>query len=395
MRQICALLPLFLSVFVYGQQFGQPPRYRVIDLGPLSPVAINTWGQVAGNYSNQAYVWSRWGGLQPLGTLPGGSFSQAAAINDWGQVAGTADGPGIAFSPPPGSPHPGAGGPNQQCSYLIQPFLWTSRNEIEGLGIIGAASADYQTPAEWCESPFYGAGINDFGEVTGYTGFLGDEFQWGFKWTRSNGYVSLFGGSWTPTFSMAVNNHGKIVGQNSNGFDEAYATAWQNNVPTELGVLPAEYQYASSAVSVNDVGQIVGWAAVPPASPDSCYEYLPECVIHAVSWTSGGTISDLGTLPGDTVSSAVKVNLFGLVVGNSGSSVVASGDPSDPYPESPLEVVGRPFLWSQRGGMEDLNTLIPASSGWTLNSAADINLWGQIVGSGMLNGQAHGFLLTP
>jgi hypothetical protein len=45
--------------------------------------------------------------------------------------------------------------------------------------------------------------------------------------------------------------------------------------------------------------------------------------------------------------------------------------------------------------MEDLNTLIPASSGWTLNSAADINLWGQIVGSGMLNGQAHGFLLTP
>ena len=34
-------------------------------------------------------------------------------------------------------------------------------------------------------------------------------------------------------------------------------------------------------------------------------------------------------------------------------------------------------------------------SGWVLNSAVAINMWGQIVGSGTRNGHIHGFLLTP
>ena len=45
--------------------------------------------------------------------------------------------------------------------------------------------------------------------------------------------------------------------------------------------------------------------------------------------------------------------------------------------------------------LQDLNTLISSTSGWVLNSATGINIWGQIVGSGTLNGQSHGFLLTP
>jgi hypothetical protein len=45
--------------------------------------------------------------------------------------------------------------------------------------------------------------------------------------------------------------------------------------------------------------------------------------------------------------------------------------------------------------MRDLNTLIPQNLGWVLTSAADINIWGQIVGSGIRNGRPHGFLLTP
>ena len=69
--------------------------YNVIDLGPLSPAAINAQGEVAGNLNGQGYVWTRAGGLQSLGLLPGGTFSIAADINDFGVVAGTADGPGI------------------------------------------------------------------------------------------------------------------------------------------------------------------------------------------------------------------------------------------------------------------------------------------------------------
>jgi hypothetical protein len=43
--------------------------------------------------------------------------------------------------------------------------------------------------------------------------------------------------------------------------------------------------------------------------------------------------------------------------------------------------------------MTDLNTLLPAASGWELVDATATNDVGQIVGSGIINGQSHGFLL--
>jgi probable HAF family extracellular repeat protein len=45
--------------------------------------------------------------------------------------------------------------------------------------------------------------------------------------------------------------------------------------------------------------------------------------------------------------------------------------------------------------MKDLNTLIPANSGWFLQEARGINDAGQIVGSGWNNGQYRAFVLTP
>ena len=45
--------------------------------------------------------------------------------------------------------------------------------------------------------------------------------------------------------------------------------------------------------------------------------------------------------------------------------------------------------------MLDLNTLIPANSGWFLQYALAINDKGEIVGVGTLNHQFEAFLLTP
>ena len=116
--------------------------------------------------------------------------------------------------------------------------------------------------------------------------------------------------------------------------------------------------------------------------------------MHAVLWSKTGAISDLGTLPGDTLSMAAAINLFGKVVGTSGNAIVGQYWSPTGVGEGGVEVLGRPFIWSASKGMQDLNTLVPVG-GWVLNSVSDINVWGQIVGSGTLNGESHGFLLTP
>ncbi len=92
-------------------------------------------------------------------------------------------------------------------------------------------------------------------------------------------------------------------------------------------------------------------------------------------------MQDLGTLPGGTQSSAYGINDSGQVVGWSNSSSSST--------------LGQAFLYSGRQ-MIDLNTLIPADSGWTLRQAQAINSTGQIVAYGDKEGVGRrALLLTP
>ena len=52
------------------------------------------------------------------------------------------------------------------------------------------------------------------------------------------------------------------------------------------------------------------------------------------------------------------------------------------------------FLY-QNGTRIELNSVLPAGSGWALAFASDINDRGQIVGTGIHNGALHAFLLSP
>lgn len=168
---------------------------------------------------------------------------------------------------------------------------------------------------------------------------------------------------------------------------------------TDLGTLGGAadlgypYGYSSSANGVNDLGQIVGWSTTTPI-PAFWFGWIGNSPIDALLWSASGEVHDLGALPGDTFGAASKINLYGQVIGASGNTAappIYSANNWDPR----YKIVGRPFIWSESGGMRDLNTLISPDSGWILNSASDINGWGQIVGEGTLNGDAHGFLLTP
>ena len=359
--------------------------YKITDLGPLSPTAINFWGQVVGNLNGEAFIWAQFGGLKGLGKLPGGTSSYAASINDLGVVTGTADGTGTVISPFPSIP-------NQECSDLTQPFVWTPRNGMQGLGGVVLASDQNYT---WCDVPFHGTSVNDRGQIVGYDETGPDSYQFAFLWTSTGG-MTLFGGSWPPTSASGVSNTGQIVGQNATfalfDYNAVHATSWRSGVATDLGTLGGGedvVDYNSSASGVSDLGQIVGWSTTTPISFPPC-SYDTNCPIHAVLWSRTRSNTRFGDSPGDSFSAALKINLFGVVIGASGNTIVQEGlSPSFP------EVIGRPFIWSKGSGMLDLNTLISASSGWVLNSATGINIWGQIVGTGTLNGESHGFLLTP
>ena len=96
--------------------------------------------------------------------------------------------------------------------------------------------------------------------------------------------------------------------------------------------------------------------------------------VPAVPAAADYVITDLGTVAG-TVSHPFAINNAGQVVGRSYASTGAS----------------RAFLW-QGDTMVDLNSLIPANSGWVLEVATAINQSGHIVGLGTLVGSQRAFL---
>src|SRR5437899_12446067 len=86
-------------------------------------------------------------------------------------------------------------------------------------------------------------------------------------------------------------------------------------------------------------------------------------------------MTDLGALGGDDTTSAA-INNLGQIVGASTTRVGAS----------------HAFIW-QNGAMTDLNTLLPANSGWELVMARLINDSGRIVGDGLYQGVWRLFIM--
>jgi hypothetical protein len=201
--------------------------YTVTDLGPLSPTGINSWAQVVGNYNGHGFIWTKKNGRKDLGIIPGGTFSWAAAINDLGVVTGTADGPGTVIGIDSIFDYRGT---NVDCSDLIQPFVWSQ--QIQGLGTVGPASDSFIFLSDWCSYPFYGAAINNGGQVVGYTGLLTNDYQWGFL-SSTGATGSLFGSSYPYTFATGISNTGQIVGE----FGQTLLgipAYWKNGVATFL-----------------------------------------------------------------------------------------------------------------------------------------------------------------
>jgi len=141
-----------------------------------------------------------------------------------------------------------------------------------------------------------------------------------------------------------------------------------------LAALGGRYSHAQS---INGQGQIV-FKADPPMriSKTPSGNVAQPGLTHACLWRHGFA-HDLGTLPNDSYSLA------------SGVKIVLGYWHGTSY--NPPE---HAFLW-RSGQASDMDSLVPANSGWILEEATGINDLGQICGSGKHNGKEQAFLLMP
>lgn len=328
-----------------------------------------------------------------LGVLKGDNESSGFWINNLGEVVGCSD---------TASPY------NYPCTGLVpgqHAFLWSKGHGMKDLGTLSGATVS-------------GAiGINDSGTVVGYSNVKG-QLPTNFvavQWPASGGIVNLgtlSGGSSSAAFE--INSSGVSTGDSflSNGL--VNATSWTTDKIKNLGSLPKAI--FTAGLDINDNGYIVG---------ESVFGYGPPFTSHAFLWT-GSVMKDLGTLPGGVTSMANAINSSGVIVGQSdGTStggnwhgvlwdtshkirdlgLLPGGNYSIAFAVNDSNVVvgygnrlnnaAHAMVWTLSTGMLDLNSLIPANSGWVLINANAINNVGQITGYGTKGTHNHAFLLTP
>jgi probable HAF family extracellular repeat protein len=143
---------------------------------------------------------------------------------------------------------------------------------------------------------------------------------------------------------------------------------WQDGSFTDLGV-PTGFG-GSFGYAINDSGQVAGHVITGSGNSEQIFRYT-----DGVGMVILGGVGEHNT--------AFGINAAGDVVG-SGRPTISSGLP-------------RAFLFTDWGGMVDLNSSIDPASGWVLLGAGGINDAGQIAawGTNNLTGARHALRLTP
>jgi probable HAF family extracellular repeat protein len=338
--QLSALLLLLIASVATVR--AQSAQYTVTDLGPFFyPHAINDSGQVAGSFINgtgAAMLYSE--GVLKVITPPDGRSAQAWGINNLGDVAGEVMFCDIV---------------DGNCvNARSRAFIYnSSRNTYNVLGTLGGNSSRAYA-------------INDFDQVTGYSD-IDTVSSVSHAFIFRDGMFTDIGAALgsAGTLAQSINANGQVAGFASSN------TAARGAFLYDSGVF-LFFEPNGSARDINNRGELVGGFGGNDDGSGRAFLY-----------THGARL-DIGTL-GGSFAGASAVNNLGQVVGRSGPSFF---DPSSL----------RAFIYD--GGvvgsvMKDLNTLVPTVGGRVLIEATDINDAGQIVANGKLNGEDHGFLLTP
>jgi probable HAF family extracellular repeat protein len=338
------LISFCLSVLVLVMPAGAQ-HYKPIDLGTLpggnlsNAYGVNDQGRVVGlskttgNF-NHGFLWTKKAGMKDLGTL-GGNFSSAQAINDATEIVGQAD-----TSAPAG-----------------EAFRWTN-GTMQDLGNLG------KSPSQ-ANAINFDALTKSFTQIAGWSLTSDGSAYHAVIWDASNNILDLgtLGGS--ASFAFGNNCNGQVVGTSATTSGANDAFVWDSvHGMQDLGTLGGTM---SQANAINCFGVIVGYSTLTGDVQTDPFVY------------ANGSMKDLGTLGGSSAQ-ANAINDAGQVVGFSRTAADADS---------------HAFLWTPTGGMQDLNQLIPAHSGWDLLGANGISNNGKIVGAGTINGAQHAFLLVP
>lgn len=269
----------------------------------------------------------------------GGASSHAIAINARGEVVGNA----------------------QTRSGAVHAFLW-DKGQMTDLGTLGGGGTSRAT------------GINKNGVVTGQAApARGPERAVIWDNRRIIDLGTLITLAAVASHTAAIDDDDFAVGsavQASRQRGESGATRaflWVKGALMDLGSVPGFAHIRAVKINLNK------HVLVSVERPGHLGGHNRTFLLDR------GGLTDLGQLPGTTYTRGYDVNNSGQVVGASGMAEHHG------FPHA--------FLWDD-GVLTDLNDGLPAGSGWELREARGISNNKRIVGTGLLNGQARGFLLS-
>lgn len=308
--------------------------YSVTDLGSFQPYGINDLGYIAGSqFTSDKHVA---GVRSPDGGFrpletPPNSGSDADAINIGNLVVGQ-----VSLSAQPA-------GNSHAC-------LWDASGNFTDLGTL--PNDDFSLAVA----------INVCGLVVGNSNSNNGNAHV-FIWKKDGGMSAIAPlTGYQNIFVHGMNNLGQVVGYCPSATGDRQGYLWNYSDKSMIPLTPLVPGSTSEGIAINDRGEIAGVS-------DS----------QAVLWRNRKAL-DLKLLPGGSWSTPSAINFHSVVVGNGNNNEPGSS---------------RAFIWEDGVGIRDLNDMIPPNSGWVLKGAVGVNLVGQIIGNGILNGDPHGFLLTP
>jgi probable HAF family extracellular repeat protein len=195
--------------------------------------------------------------------------------------------------------------PGKVCAFLLLLPLFSKAEVVTDTQILYVATDLGTLPGDASSG---GIGINALGQVTGVSGILSTTPH---AFIYSDGVMTA-----VPTLAglpysegWSINDAGQAVGVAYDSYLPPTTISrgyiYSHGTLTDIGSLTGAGG-TSSAVSINDSGQVVGTSSSPTG--------VAQAFIY-----SHGVMTDLGTLPGQTGSLGTAINASGQATGTSGN----------------------------------------------------------------------------